>query len=150
MKSNAAGFYTAAFLSFLIRLDSTFEGGYGNLAFLYSELGEFEKALKVSNKLLSFKPKEAFALNNRGYIKYKLNDLLGALEDVNNSILYVPGNSYAFRNRGLIYIAMKKNKEACADFQKAVNLGFSKEYGNEVEELIKTHCTKSSDAVRGL
>lgn len=134
----------------VIRLDSTFEGGYGNLAFLYSELGEYKKALEVSNKLLSFKPNEALALNNRGYIKYKLNDLAGALEDINNSIQLYPGNSYAFRNRGLVYIAMKKSYEACADFNKSLNLGFSKEYGNEVEELVKKHCTKPGNAVQGL
>jgi tetratricopeptide (TPR) repeat protein len=134
----------------VIQLDSTFVGGYGNLAFLYSEMGEYQKALEISNKLLSFKPDEAYALNNRGYIKYKLNDLAGAMEDINNSIQRLPANPYAFRNRGLVYIAMKKNNEACADFKKALNLGFSEEYGNEVEELVKKHCTKASNPAQGL
>jgi tetratricopeptide (TPR) repeat protein len=134
----------------VIKLDSTFEGGYGNLAFLYSEIGEYKKALQISNALLSFKPNEAFALNNRGYIKYKLNDFTGALEDINNSISIIPGNSYAFRNRGLVYIAMKKDNEACIDFKKSLNLGFSEQYGEEVEELVKKYCTKPSDPVRRL
>lgn len=134
----------------VIKLDSTFEGGYGNLAFLYSEIGEYKKALQISDALLSFKPNEAFALNNRGYIKYKLNDFPGALEDINNSISIIPGNSYAFRNRGLVYIAMKKDNEACIDFKKSLNLGFSEQYGDEVEGLVKKYCTKANDPVRRL
>jgi len=134
----------------VIKLDSTFAGGYGNLAFLYSEIGEYKKALQISNALLSFKPNEAFALNNRGYIKYKLNDFTGALEDINNSISIIPGNSYAFRNRGLVYIAMKKDSEACIDFKKSLNLGFTDQYGNEVDELVKKYCIKANDPVRRL
>jgi len=134
----------------VIKLDSTFEGGYGNLAFLYSETGEYKKALDISNKLLSFKPDEAFALNNRGYIKYKMKDYSGALEDINNSILNSPTNSYAFRNRGLVYIALKKNREACADFQKALTLGFTEEFGDEVQNLVKQYCGKPAEASKGL
>jgi tetratricopeptide (TPR) repeat protein len=124
----------------VIRLDSTFEGGYCNLTFLYSNLGEYGKALDISNRLLSFKPDEAYALNNRGFIKYKMNDLEGALEDINNSISLLPGNSFAFKNRALIYAALKRKDEACADFQKALNLGFAKYYGQEANKLVKAHC----------
>ncbi|WP_298740738.1 tetratricopeptide repeat protein [uncultured Chitinophaga sp.] len=123
-----------------IQLDSTFEGGYGNLAYLYSNLGQYQKALDISNRLLSFKPGEAYALNNRGYIKYKLNDLQGALEDINNAINVLPVNAYAFKNRGLIYAALKRNSDACTDFQKALSLGFARYHGTEVTELIETLC----------
>ena len=129
-----------------IRLDSTFEGGYGNLAYLYSNQGEYQKALDISNKLLSFKPGEAYALNNRGYIKYKMNDLQGALEDINNSISVLPVNAYAFKNRGLIYAALKRNSDACTDFQKALSLGFARYHGTEVNELIKNLCKASGNA----
>lgn len=126
-----------------IQLDSTFEGSYGNLAYLYSNQGEYQKALDISNKLLSFKPGEAYALNNRGYIKYKLNDLQGALEDINNSISVLPVNAYAFKNRGLIYAALKRDSDACTDFQKALSLGFERYHGTEVTELINTLCKRS-------
>jgi tetratricopeptide (TPR) repeat protein len=109
---------------------------------LYSEIGEYKKALALSNKLIAMHPKEGVALNNRGFIKYKMNDLTGALEDINNSILLVADNSFAFKNRGLVYIAMNRNNEACADFQKAIYLGFSTNYGTEVEELQKKFCGK--------
>lgn len=124
----------------VISLDSTFESGYGYLAFLYSNLEEYQKALEISNKLLAFKPDEAYALNNRGFIKYKLNDLQGALEDINTSINLLPDNSYAFKNRGLIYAALKKKNEACADFQKALNLGFARHYGQAANEVITVDC----------
>lgn len=132
----------------VIRLDSTFEGGYGNLAFLYMEQGEYTKALEISNKMLFMHPAEPYALNNRGFIKMKMNDLEGALEDINNSIQLLPDNSYAFKNRGQVNLALKKNKEACSDFQKALNLGFTKYFGNEVQRLMDTHCTKSAASIK--
>lgn len=133
-----------------IEIDSTFEGGYGNLAFLYAQMGDYKKALSISNKLLQMKPNEAYALNNRGYIRYNLEDYTGALEDINNSIQLDPQNSFAFKNRGLVYIALHKNAEACADFQRALSLGFTRDYGTEVESLQEKYCQPKSDAVRGL
>jgi tetratricopeptide (TPR) repeat protein len=138
-----------AYLEMALQLDSTFDAVFGNLAFLYSELNEFKKALDFSNRLLKMHPDEPYALNNRGYIRYKLNDMEGALEDINNSITHMPSNSYAYKNRGLVYLAQKKNKEACIDFQKAIKLGFTEHYGNEVQDLIDKHCKqKASDPSR--
>lgn len=133
-----------------IQLDSTFEGGYCNLTFLYSGLGEYGKALDISNKLLSFKPDEAYVLNNRGFIKYKMNDLQGALDDINSSISLLPGNSFAFKNRALIYAALKRNNEACADFRKALNLGFARYYGQEANKLVNAHCKDQGNNARTL
>ena len=49
-------------------------------------------------------------------------------------------NSYAYRNRGLLYIKQHKPEEACADLHKALSLGFTENYGDEVEELVKKNC----------
>jgi tetratricopeptide (TPR) repeat protein len=66
----------------VIRLDSTFSGGFGNLAFLYSLLGDYKKCVEINNRLLAIQPNAPYALNNRGFAKFKLNDPEGALEDI--------------------------------------------------------------------
>jgi len=51
-----------------------------------------------------------------------------------------PVNSYAYKNRALIYIEEKKWKEACEDLSKANELGYTRQYGKEVNELITKYC----------
>ncbi len=131
-----------SYLEKVIEIDSTFEGGYLNLAFAYSTIGDDRKSLEINNKLLSLYPDQSIGLNNRGYSKMQLNDFDGAMTDINRSIQLEPGNSYAFRNRGLLYLKLKKNDEACADFQTAIKLDFTQYYGNEVEELVRKYCAK--------
>lgn len=92
--------------------------------------------------MLTLEPDEPLSYNNRAYNKYKLGDLKGALADVEKSIRLYPTNSYAFRNRALIYIAMKKNANACQDINKALELGFTTMYGDQVEKLKEEHCVK--------
>lgn len=129
-----------AYLEKAIAIDSTFEGGIGNLAFAYAEMGNYAKSIELNNRMLRLKPNDPYSLNNRGYAKMQMGDLDGGLEDINNSILKMPYNSYAFRNRALLHIKQHKKAEACADLNKALELGFSKEYGSEVEDLIKKYC----------
>ncbi|SFW85433.1 tetratricopeptide repeat protein [Chitinophaga sancti] len=92
------------------------------------------------NMVLELSPNDGVAYNNRGYVKYKKNDLKEALKDIERAIKYYPANSYAFRNRALIYFAMKQPDKACVDLQRAIQLGFTPMYGNEVQELLEKHC----------
>ena len=78
--------------------------------------------------------------NNRGYAKYKLKDYKSALKDITRSIDLYPANSYAFRNRALVYLSLDKKEKACENLQKAIDLGYSGMYGNDVEELLKKNC----------
>jgi tetratricopeptide (TPR) repeat protein len=128
------------YLERAIRVQPDFIGGYGNLAFRYIKLGDFEKALSLNNKVISMDPESALAFNNRGFVYYKMGDYKNALIDVNKSLKMYPFNSYAFKNRALIYIAQKKKKASCNDIAKAIELGFTKMYGPEVEDLQKEHC----------
>ena len=74
----------------------------------------------------------------------KLGDLKGAMGDVNKSIELYPSNSYAFRNRALIFIEMNKIQDACNDLQRSSELGFTKMYGSEVDDLRTKYCMKKS------
>jgi tetratricopeptide (TPR) repeat protein len=72
---------------------------------------------------------------------YKLGRTKEALTDVNKSLKLDEANSYAYKNRALIYLEMKDTGKACEDLNKALELGFTEQYGNEVKELKIKHCS---------
>ena len=128
------------YLKKAIALDSSFVGPYVNIGFQYSQLGRYEEALVYFNKALELEKEEPLTLNNRGFTRFKLNDLSGALDDINKSIFFFATNAYAYKNRALVYLALDKKEEACSDLKKARELQFEKQYGSEVNELLKKHC----------
>ncbi len=124
------------------RLKPNFTPNWVNLGFQASLRGKYKDAVIFLNKADSLSPNEPFALNNRGYAKFKLKDYKGALKDINRSIELDPSNSYAYRNKALVYIEKKDLEIACENLYLSQKKGFSLYYGEEVNELIKTHCIK--------
>lgn len=124
----------------VVEVDSLNSIAYMNIGFTYQGMNEHLKAITYFDKALSLDPKDAFAYNNRGFSKLKLNDLKGAMKDVNQSLKLNSVNSYAYKNRALIYIEEKNYKDACADLTKANELGYTRQYGKEVNELLSKYC----------
>ena len=62
------------------------------------------------------------------------------MEDINKSIELYPTNSYAYKVRALIHIANKKDEKACEDLDIAIELGYTQQYGEEVQQLINANC----------
>jgi tetratricopeptide (TPR) repeat protein len=139
--------------------------GMNNLAYRYSEKGEYLKSLELyerglklaqelksnedgkvnfSKKLIGEKGSDKISLgliyNNMGFVKYKLKRYDQALIDINKSIELYPENSYVYRNKALVYIDLKSMDKACIEIEKSIELGFTKQYGNEVFELKNKHC----------
>lgn len=128
------------YLKKAIAIDSSFVGPYVNIGFQYTIMERYNEALVYFSKALQLEKDEPLTLNNRGFARYKLNDLEGALEDINRSILLYNTNSFAYKNRALVYLAMDKKEDACKDLDRAKELQFEKQYGPEVNELIKKNC----------
>jgi tetratricopeptide (TPR) repeat protein len=124
----------------IISIDSNAFYAYMNIGFKLSNMGKYQESLPYFDKAIKLSPDEPYPFNNRGYSKLMLKDYEGALDDINNSIRLNPANSYVYRNRGLVYKAQGKHKKSCEDFDMAKRLGFTKYYGNEVDELIKSDC----------
>jgi tetratricopeptide (TPR) repeat protein len=124
----------------VVETDSLNATAYMNIGFTYQGMNEHTKAMAYFDKTLELDPKMAFAYSNRAFSKLKTNDLKGAMKDINQSIKLNSINSYAYKNRALIYIEEKKYKEACADLAKANELGYTRQYGKEVNELISKYC----------
>ncbi len=120
---------------------------YDERGFLHLKLGQFSKALKdfkETVRLDQLRPQSqmisAFGYNNRGYAYYKIGELSNALNDINHSIELFDKNSYAYRNRALVNISLNKSEKVCNDLSIAIQLGFTKDYGNEVLTLIEENC----------
>lgn len=134
------GEQTLPYLFKIVKIDSTFAGAYGNIGFKYQEMGDYKTAIKYFNKVLELQPDAPLGYSNRAYNRYKLGDYKGALSDINLSIKLYPTNSYAYRNRALIYLAENDKLKACVDISEALRLGFTKMYGEEIEQLKAQHC----------
>ena len=131
---------TLGYLYKILKIDSTFIGAYGNIGFKFQEMGDYKTAIQYYDKVLLIAPNDPLGFSNRAYNRYKLNELKEALTDINKSLLLYPANSYAFRIRALIYLEQNRKEEACTDINKALELGFTKMYGEEMEQLKMKNC----------
>lgn len=123
---------------------------YQEKAELYLEKEEYKFAVDSFSKVIENMTNSnqddlnndllAFAYNNRGFSWYKLGENEKALADINHSLKLLPTNSYAYRNLALISIDMEEENKVCEYLEKAIELGFTKKYGNEVQILIDTNC----------
>lgn len=115
--------------------------GYNNIAyFINLEQKDYKGALKYFDDAIKLNPDFAYAYSNRGFTKTKLGDLKGARKDIEKSILMDPSNSYAYKNLALLLIAEGKEGKVCEQLKKAIELGYSIEYDDEVDILVKQYC----------
>jgi len=127
----------------VIQLDPAYKDAYLNRSFYVREkTGDFKNALDDINKFIDLNRNgnNAFALNNRGFIKFKLNDSTGAMQDIQQSLALDSTNSFAYKNRALIYISIDSLTWACKDLKKALELGYTKNFDNEAEDLFRQYC----------
>ena len=128
------------YLYLVLQINPNYTAGLVNMGYYFIEKEEYQKAIEYFNKVLVIQPRESYALNNRGFAYFKLLKIDLALQDINQSISYDPSNAYAYRNRALVYIKSGLLQEACIDLQKALDLGFTQMYGDEVTILKKEIC----------
>lgn len=112
-----------------------------NLGFWYSRIGDRKKAYNNLTLALQINPTHPYALNNLGFVWYLESDFKKALELITDSIEIDPSNSYAYKNRALVYLKMGIKELAFDDLTKANLLGYSEDYDDEVNEIIKINFT---------
>lgn len=113
-----------------------------NFGMVYSNMGEYDKAIEYSNKLINDEDYKHLAYNNRGYAKFKKGDIENALIDINKSLEINNKNCYAYRNKALILIAKEDYKNACIAIESSLRYGFTETYGDEMEKLKAKHCSQ--------
>ena len=129
-----------------IRMDSTSALWLSNLAFIFIQKEKYAVAMPFTDRAIvaekNAKEKTGVPYNNRGYIKYMQGDMKGALKDINKALEIWDVNSYAYRNRALVYIATKHVPKACEDIARALELGYTEQYGDDMQQLWDKHCSK--------
>ncbi len=126
-----------------IELDPDYKNAYLNRAYYVKvNSGDFAGAIEDYDKFIQLNKdsNNAFALNNRGFAKLKMNDLEGAKDDIMKSFSLDSTNSFVYKNRALYFLAIDSTALACNDLNKAIELGFSINYGSEAADLLKQYC----------
>ena len=120
------------------------------LARLYSDIGEYEKAMTNIN-LAFIKEKGIIERTTnyggrdlkttRGLLYHKLGESEKGIQDLNEALEMDKNNSYAMKNLGIIYLDQKKYNEACKLFQKAKELDYTLTYDEkDLDALLESAC----------
>jgi tetratricopeptide (TPR) repeat protein len=107
---------------------------------LYALTGRYREAIAEYDRAIKLDPNYSFAFNNRGWAFYKLGDRDRAMRNITLAGRKRRSNPYVYRNLGLIAVDDGQVDRACHNFRKALDLQFTELYGNEVRDLIRTHC----------
>lgn len=104
------------------------------------QMGALDDGIKDLEDALDLEPGDAYAPNNLGWAYHLRGENTKALEWIEKGIARQPTNSFAFYNKGLVLLAMDHVDKACEAWHEADRSGFSKGYGNMVQEIRKKHC----------
>jgi tetratricopeptide (TPR) repeat protein len=120
------------------------------LARLYSDIGEYEKAMENINVAFT---KEKVIIERtssyggrdlkttRGLLYHKLGKSKKGIQDLKEALEMDNTNSYAMKNLGIIYLDQKKYNEACVLFEKAKELNYTLDFDeNDLDALLKSAC----------
>lgn len=96
---------------------------YSMRALAYSRNGQFDQALPDYDMAITLDPSSAMALNNRGWVRYKLNRLDESLVDVEQSLALAPGSPHAHDTRAHVHQARGEQTRALSDYEQAMRFG---------------------------
>ncbi len=120
------------------------------LAKIYSDIGEYEKAMENIN--IAFQKEKAIIAHSsnyggrdlrttRGLLYHKLGESEKGIQDLKEALKMDKNNSYAIKNLGIIYLDQKKYSEACQLFEKAKTLDYTLIFDeNDLAALIESAC----------
>jgi len=91
---------------------------------IYLALGKSNEAKADLDIYLEQNPNDAKALINRAGTRFP-TEMEGVVSDCNKAINLEPDNKNAYFLRGLAHYELGQKKQACEDFSKAIDLGFS-------------------------
>lgn len=87
--------------------------------------GELDKAVAEFDKVVKADPKSVEGFYFRGTVKFMQRDAQGAIFDYGKVIELAPsapGIDVVYNNRGVLFYMQGKDKEALADFEKAISI----------------------------
>ena len=91
---------------------------------MYMAIGKPKQAKLDFDSYIKYDTTNAIVFINRAGTRFP-NDLEGVVTDCNKAIALQQNSKNAFFLRGLALYDLGKKEQACADFNKAIELGFS-------------------------
>lgn len=127
-----------------LELDPKMSTSHLNKGFLFIEKEMYFEAIASFKQSLAFMESVkslSFTFNNMAYCYTKMQMYPQARTILEESLALNSLNSYAYRNLALLEIAEGNPKEACQAINKAIELGFVHQYGDEIMTMKKEHCS---------
>lgn len=112
--------------------------------FGYAVFGAHQRAIADYDKAIKLDKNHGYAFNNRGWSRYKLGNVEAGLRDIRLAGRKNPSNAMVDRNLGVIAHEQGKTQLACTLWRQAIDKDFTIRFGNEVEELVRQHCGKTT------
>lgn len=112
--------------------------------YLYMLSGDHRRAIADMDRAIKHDPNYGYAFSNRGWCHYELGDVARARRDLELAVRKNPGNAYAHRSLGIIAVRSGDLVAGCGRLHRALSLGFTAQFGPEVEELVRTHCSSAA------
>ncbi len=126
-----------------IILDELIHGGFAdatvlnNKGFVLAKEGKYAEAVPYYEKAIELDASLAYPWDNLGFAKFKLGYKDEAFELIEKSLQLDRGNSYSYMYLGKMYRALKNEPEAIKNLDLALKYGFTKDYGDEVLEMLE-------------
>lgn len=124
----------------LIRDTSENDQYFANRGFAYLESGNLTNALQDLRKAVELNAENAYALNNLGHAEFLQGDTLRAMGHINRSVELDGENSHAYHNRGMVHLAMGETRQACTDWESALDLATTTDLEAAIQQLLTDHC----------
>lgn len=112
--------------------------------YAYAVFGAHQRAIADYDKAIKLDKNHGYAFNNRGWSRYKLGNVETGLRDIRLAGRKNPSNAMVDRNLGVIAHEQGKTQLACTLWRQAIDKDFTLRFGNEVEELVRQHCGKTT------
>lgn len=113
---------------------ATFQA-YINLSEASKKIQNFPRAIRVLTNALEYFPGNPQLYENRGRIRLEDGDINGAINDFMSVINSYPRNASAYYYKAIAEFKTGRKEEACADFIKALELGYE-----PAQVLINKYC----------
>lgn len=115
-----------------------------NLGFALVEYGNFKDSIKYFKLAIKIEPNFAYPYDNMGYAYHLDGNHSFALQLINKSIEMDPSNSWAYKNRAIVKYDLGQLDDAIDDLEVAGALGYTEDYDNKVNELLKQYKTEAN------
>jgi tetratricopeptide (TPR) repeat protein len=111
-----------------------------NLGGVYIEQKKFDLADSLYRSALKLYPDAPWLYCNLGLVEVERGQSKSALSTLNHALELDPSDPFAYKHRAMGYFKLARVSEVCADLRTANELGYSKYYDNEVNEMPNKNC----------